>query len=135
MSEQIMGKEAIQALLEFLPRLKNHQGEFGKTGTHKNDDGSFFIATAYDDIVSEFNHVLYRCGWVDSSCDWPGQQEMIMDDAATAKASIQDIRVMLTVFARKEKFCEGIQLDLLREGRVQAILERLQELTAQSTDR
>lgn len=124
-----MKKEAIDALLAFLPRLQEHQGEFGKTGIHNNEDGSFFIAAIYDDVVSEFNDVLYKYDWVDSSCDWPGQQEMIMDDAAIAKASIQDIRVMLTVFARKERFFEGIQLTLLREGRVQAILERLQELT------
>jgi len=129
MSEQPIGNEAIQAVLEFLPRLKNHQGAYGKTGIHNNEDGSFFIAAVYDDVVSEFNDVLYKYDWVDSACDWPGQQEMVMDDVAIAKAGIQDIRVMLTVFARKERFCEGIQLNLLREGRVQAILERLQELT------
>jgi len=134
MNEKPINKEAIQVVLEFLPRLKNHQGEFGKTGIRNNEDGSFFIAATYDDIVSEFNDVLYRYDWVDSSCDWPGQQEMIMDDAAIAKASIQDIRIMFTIFARKERFCEGIQLTLLREGRVQAILERLQDVTAQSAE-
>jgi len=131
MSEQPVSNEAIQTVLEFLPRLQNHQGEFGKTGVHKNEDGSFFIAATYDDIVSEFNAVLYKYDWVDPSCDWPGQQEMIMDDDAIAKADIQGIRTMFTIFARKERFCDGIQIHLLEEGKVQAILESIQELSKQ----
>ena len=62
-----------------------------------------------------------------------GVKALTTDVALCTWIRLDAIRVMLTVFVRKEKFCEGIQLNLLREGRVQALLVRLQEWTTQNT--
>ncbi|MDX8411988.1 MAG: DUF6508 domain-containing protein [Mariprofundaceae bacterium] len=131
MSGKPVSDEGIQAVLAFLPRLQEHRGKFGKSGVHKNEDGSFFIAAAYDGIVSEFNNALYEHHWVDPSCDWPAKAKMIQDGAAIRSATLEDIRTLFTIFTRAERFNEGIQLVFLRGGRVQAILERFQELTKQ----
>jgi len=74
-----MKNEVIDALLAFLPRLQEHQEDFGKNGIHKNEDDSFFIIVNYNEVVRELNYVLYEYDWVDPSCDWLGQQDMISE--------------------------------------------------------
>jgi len=123
-----MTKVQIDKLLSFLPGFEDMEREFGDM---KISNGHFPYCV-YDDDVEKFNQAIYDDDWPVPSYDWSKDQEMIMDDEAIAKADIMDIRKMLTIFVRKERFCEGIQMQLLRQGRVQAVLKRLATIADES---
>jgi hypothetical protein len=53
---------------------------------------------------------------------------MLDDDALIARATLEEIRTMLTYCARGEKQCDGFWGGVLRRGRAQAVLRRLAQL-------
>ncbi|WP_119796222.1 DUF6508 domain-containing protein [Paenibacillus thiaminolyticus] len=47
------------------------------------------------------------------------------------RASIEELRKLMTAYVRQERFCEGFLTDVMRRGWVGKVLDRLQALTVE----
>src|SRR5262245_53422010 len=66
--------------------------------------------------------------WLDRGYNPEAAAEMVRSDEAIRSASLSQIKTMLTFRVRGERFCDGHWGAMIREGRIGAILRRLQEL-------
>lgn len=129
------GQGSIVKLLEFLPRFEEQGRTFGDWSgfqDHVNESGrkTFIMGRLdYSSDVLEFNKAAYETGIV-IAFDWGSWQEEAMriqsDPQRLAKASLVDLRKLLTLHLRKERFCEGHLLSAFETGDIQAILRSLQ---------
>jgi hypothetical protein len=53
---------------------------------------------------------------------------MLNDDKVIASADLSRIKIMLTFIVRGERFCDGHWGEMIRNGYVRILLERLKEL-------
>jgi DNA segregation ATPase FtsK/SpoIIIE-like protein len=62
--------------------------------------------------------------------DWPAwkEAEQFLDAARIRSATLQDLRQLLTLHVRKERFNEGHLADVISRGHIAAVLRRLGEL-------
>jgi O-acetyl-ADP-ribose deacetylase len=119
----------IQALLEFLPIFETPGFEYGKdVGIQKREDGSFslpYYTTSED--TSRFQSTLYRRGFIRPFDwgSWKHEAERYVDDPAMLEAANLDtLCKLLTLHARKERFCEGHLAGMYECGHLTAVLRR-----------
>ena len=122
----------IEELVAFLPRLYGPGARpVGKPITgRKTADGTPILPWyKYGETVESFLDTIRRQGcWLDSNYDPEEDQRLLMDETAVARATIPEIRRLLTVVVRGERFCDGWWLAMIEEGHVRRILERLAEI-------
>ena len=82
----------------------------------------------YDETVHEFMDTIREGGWLDYGYDPVDAQKLLMDEEAIARATIPQIRQMLTAVVRGERFCDGWWMSIIDEGNVRRVLERLAEI-------
>jgi hypothetical protein len=121
----------IDELLAFLPRLAADGfvpvREWG--GGEKDAKGVYVMPwPRYDAIVDRFFEAAGQDCWMD--CDYVPQEagRMLEDHAAVLRASINEIKTMLTYCVRGERFCDGHWGAMIEGGHVRRLLERLTEL-------
>ena len=123
----------IQALVEFLPKL---YGEGAPTPITrwitKTGDGALVMPwPKYHETVKSFIDQIVKQGcWMDPGYDPETSKGLLMDEAAVRNATIPQIRQMLTLIVRGERFCDGWWSSMIEDGHVQRLLERLAESTA-----
>jgi hypothetical protein len=79
--------------------------------------------------TAEVNAFFWRAGmprWQDYSYTNSEASKKIGDDAFIASASLDEIKTMLTLCVRSERFGDGNWAHFLESGRIVAILHRLQ---------
>ena len=120
----------IDDLLAFLPLFRQPGRAFIErwVGGPSAKGDLVFPYPAYPADVLEFFRLAGQPCWSDYGYNPRNARATVEDDAAMAKASLQDIRTMLTYCVRGERFGDGHWAAMLESGRVVAILERLQEL-------
>ena len=121
----------IQALVDFLRRL------YGD-GTPppvirwitKTKDGTLTLPwPEYDETVERFIELIVSQGcWMDTEYVPEQAKRLLMDEAAVRRAAIPEIRQMLTLVVRGERFCDGWWASLIDDGHVRRLLERLVEI-------
>jgi hypothetical protein len=123
----------IDALLAFLPLLRAAPGSpyFTWGGNTVDADGVLQMPYVdYADWVSHFFRLAGQDCWTDPGYQPQAAARLIEDDARVATASLEQIRTLLTYCVRGERFCDGHWIALIDEGRLVAILERLQDIAA-----
>ncbi len=127
---------AIEAITWFLPMLEAPgfcAGEW-RGGT---DDGSGTIDWPWFDYapeVRQFIEALYDHGWIvpfDWS-SWQPEAERLVNSGEVDRTDAETLRRLLTLIARKERFCDGFLAVSLQEGLITRILRRLDSLAATS---
>jgi len=122
-----LSTENIDAVLHFLPIFEADGFEFGEW---EHNEGSFPYFNLSDE-VARFHQCLYDNNWI-FSFDWPKWQdeaERLFDSPELLeKADLETIRKLLTLHARKERFCEGHLSGIFKEGHLTNILRRLRVL-------
>ena len=119
----------IENLTAYLPRLYAEgfspvvKGEGGK-----NKDGSYSLPyPQYDPLVEEF-FGLGGGPWLDYEYN-PEQAWQILKDAdRVRRASLPEIKSMLTFCVRGERFSEGHWGEMIEKGHIRRLLERLNEI-------
>ncbi len=112
--------EKIDALLHFLPGFEDpNRQSFTKWESYY---------PVYDADVVEFFKLAGHPWWMDRNYQINQAGEMLQDDAVVQAASLDDIKTMLTFCVRGERFSDGHRENLLKNGRVQLLLRRLQVL-------
>lgn len=119
----------MDALLEFLPAFSVEGREFGRWVGGGTKDGVIRMpGLDYDEDVDEFFRLAAQDPWADRSYTSKDAGRMLGDDEFIARASLEEVKTMLTFAVRGEKFADGHRLAMLREGRIVALLRRLQVL-------
>ena len=117
-------KSDIEALVAFLPRLS----EATEPVSEWRNDTANLPHPIYQEWIEEFVRLAGSSCWSDYGYVQSGGREMIEDDETVKNASIKQITTMLTNFVRGERFVEGLWGDLMRRGRILAVLQRLRQI-------
>ena len=117
----------IEALTAFLPRL--YAADFSPIlkweGGEKLKDGSFiFPYPNYDPLVEEFFRVV-SSRWLDDEYDPEQAYQMLKDEGRVRTASLDEIKTMLTFCVRGERFSDGHWGEMIEQGYIRRLLERL----------
>lgn len=122
-------------VLAFLPRFEDPHFVAGRwhSKTEMRTDGTLGLpwASLSDDVIS-FVNTLYEQGVI-VSFDWPAWKEargrrLYFDADAFAESSLDDMRRMLTMLVRQDRFVEGLLLAQIEKGTISRILQRVAEL-------
>lgn len=130
MSQHEITGEDIDALLDFLPRFEQPGRTFARWGdVEKNADGSISLPfPVYEDDVEDFFRQLGRRGWIDCGYKPEEAVRMLADEDLIGRASLGQVRSMLTYCLRSERFGDGSWESLLKGGQVVALLRRLEAI-------
>ena len=126
----------IEKITAFLPRLyaKGFSPVVRWEGGEKRKDGSFTLSyPEYDPLVEEFFNAV-RGAWLDYEYDPEQAYRMLKDEQAMKKASLSEIKSMLTFCVRCERFSDGHWGVMIEKGYVRRILERLIEIKSEMTN-
>ena len=84
----------------------------------------------YAKWVCDFFSAAGRECWMDRDYHPTTSIEMLDDENLIRSASIEQVRAMLTYCVRGERFCDGLQEDLIRTGKILALVTRIEEIFA-----
>ncbi|HZP81518.1 MAG TPA: DUF6508 domain-containing protein [Chthonomonadaceae bacterium] len=118
-------------LLQFQPLLEQCNGRYIVKwgGGQKLDNGAIqWSYPIYDESVSNFFHCAGHSYWSDCRYKPEEAERMLKDKELICTATIGQFRTMLTYCVRGERFCEGHWATMLENGKVQALLYRLQQM-------
>ena len=122
----------IDALLAFLPQLEAAPGSpyFTWGGNTVDSKGVTTMPyVEYADWVSAFFRLAAKDCWTDRTYRPGSVREFVEDNARIATATLDQVKSMLTYCVRGERFCDGHWIALIDNGRLVAILKRLQQLS------
>jgi O-acetyl-ADP-ribose deacetylase len=128
----LAGLEAVVALLPGLERVEREPAQ--ERGGELAADGS--IQMPYLQHAPEVEQLLRTLAqrqlpltfdWT----SWQDQAQRFRDPSVVTTASLDELRRLLTVHLRKERFCEGHLAEVIRSGHLTAIFRRLAAITAE----
>ena len=132
--KQVPTVQEIDKLTSFLPRL--YSEEFlpvqSWEGGEKRKDGSFTLPYPnYHPLVEEFFRQVSGGGWLDYEYNPEQAYQMLKDVNVIKTASLDQIMTMLTFCVRGERFSDGHWAQMIEEGYIRRLLERLNEIKAE----
>jgi hypothetical protein len=89
----------------------------------------------YDETLSAFMHEASQDWWQDFDYTKSDARNMLDWPELIAVASIAQIKSMLTLCVRSERFCDGAWQDIFEKGYLTAILERLDRMRQDGADK
>jgi len=121
--------QEIERLTAFLPRLYAEGFlPVESWGGGKQKDGSISLPYPnYHPVVEEFFRLVSGDGWLDRGYDPEQAYEMLKDENTIKNASLSQIKSMLTFCVRGERFSDGHWAQMIEEGYIRRLLERLSE--------
>lgn len=126
MKEHVITKEDIDSLLKFLPLFSVPSRSFGEWKGFDKEKGLLHLPFFdYDDDVEEFFRLASQECWTDPSYEPQQASRMLQDAEFVARASLDEVKTMLTFCVRGERFFAGHRLAALEEGLIVIILKRL----------
>ena len=101
-------------------------------GGEKLPEGAItFPWPEYEDVVKRFFEVAGQDCWMDFNYDPFEAGRMLVDPALLRRASLPEIKTMLTYCVRGERFSEGHWGAMIEQGHLRRLLGRLQEIRAE----
>jgi hypothetical protein len=119
--------EDIERLTAYLPRMyaEGFSPVVSWDGGEKLKDGSFTLPyPKYDPLVEEFFRFAGGA-WIDYAYNPEDAYQMMRDGARVQRASLAEIKCMLTFCVRGERFSDGHWGEMIDKGYIRRILERL----------
>lgn len=123
----------IEVLSAYLPRLyaEGFSPVLGWEGGERQPDGSYTMPyPTYHPLVEEFFR-LVSGAWLDHEYDPEQAYRMLKDEDMIKRASLPQIRTMLTFCVRGERFSDGHWGEMIEKGYVRRLLERLNEIKSE----
>jgi hypothetical protein len=125
--------QEIEILTSYLPRL--YADGFSPVLSWeggKREDGTFTLPyPKYNLLVEEFYyHAASEC-WLDYEYNPEQANQMLKDETIVKSASLSQIKMMLTFCLRGERFSDGHWAQMIEEGHIRRLLERLVEIKGQ----
>jgi hypothetical protein len=131
---QIPTSQEIETLTAFLPRLYLEGFspiESWGGGEKQKDDSISFPYPNYNPVVEEFFQLISSQGWLDSEYNPEQAYQMLKDENGIKTASLSQIKTMLTFCVRGELFSDGHWAQMIEEGYIRRLLERLNEIKSE----
>jgi len=125
--------DEIDKLTAFLPRLaaEGFSPIREWRGGERTGDGAITMPWPdYEPLVLEFFEAASAPCWTDSNYLATEPAEMLADKERIRNASLDEVRAMLTFCVRGERFCDGHWGQMIEEGHIRRLLERLIEIGA-----
>ncbi|MBU1878486.1 MAG: hypothetical protein KJ734_06005 [Chloroflexi bacterium] len=110
MAKDLPTPEQIDELVRFLPLLDAPAREFVVEwgGGQKTADGAIIMPyPIYADDVAEFYGVAGQPCWSDYEYEPRAAWRMLQDDEFIQRATVDEVKTMLTYCVRGERFCDG----------------------------
>lgn len=124
-------KAEMDELLRFLPLFDVPGRDFyGRcAGGERTADGAITMPyLVYLDDVVEFYRLAGQPCWSDYGYEPREAARMLADEAFIRRATLDELKTMLTYCVRGERFSDGHWGAMLESGKVIALLKRLQVL-------
>ena len=134
MKDEPITRAAIDELLRFMPLFDVPGREYfaGYGGGERRADGTVtMFYPVYPDDVVEFYRLAGQLCWSDYDYEPWEAARMLADEALIQRATLDEIKTMLTYCVRGERFSDGHWGAMLASGKVVALLARLQVLREQ----
>jgi len=128
MKRESITAERIDALLRFLPLFEAPGTQFVHhwAGGELTEEGTLTVPfPVYTDEVLLFFRLAGQTWWSDFGYNPREAREMLKDDAFIARATLDEVRTMLTYCVRAERFGDGMWAYLIESGQIVALLRRL----------
>ena len=128
--------QEIETLIAFLPRLyANGFSPVISWEGGRQKDGSYILPYPhYHSLVDEFFRVVAGGGWIDFEYKPEQAYQMLKDEKLVQTASLSHIKTMLTFCLRGERFSDGHWAQMIEEGYIRRLLERLIEIKSELQD-
>jgi hypothetical protein len=99
--------------------------------SEKGSDGAWSVPYPdYDPLVEEFFREVSRA-WLDYAYDPEQAYHMLKDEDHIERASLVEIKTMLTFCVRGERFSDGHWEEMIQKGYIRRLLERLNTIKDQ----
>ena len=121
----------IEELLFFLPLFEEPNRKFVEWVGGKEVESEVFQMPypKYSEDVMKFFRLAKQPCWRDKNYLSNGGSEMLQDENLIKNATIENIKTMFTFCVRGERFCDGLRAGMLENGKIIAILKRLEMLS------
>ncbi len=123
----------IEALTAFLPQL--YAEDFSPVISWeggKQKDGKYILSYPhYHSLVHEFFRVVASENWIDYEYNPEQTYQMLKDENLVKGASLSQIKTMLTFCLRGERFSDGHWAQMIEEGYIRRLLERLNKIKSE----
>jgi uncharacterized protein DUF6508 len=132
--DQLPTSQEIETLTAFLPRLysEGFSPIQNWNGGEKQKDGSIsFPYPNYNPVVEEFFRLVSSEGWLDHEYNPEQAYQMLKDQNGIKTASLSQIKSMLTFCVRGERFSDGHWAQMIGQGYIRRLLERLNEIKSE----
>jgi hypothetical protein len=129
--------QEIETLTAFLPSLyaQGFSPVLSWEGG-KQKDGTFTLPyPIYHSLVEEFFRAVASEGWVDYEYNPDQAYQMLKDENLVKTASLSQIKTMLTFCLRGERFSDGHWEQMIEDGTIRRLLERLNEIKSEQSTR
>ena len=138
MNTRVPTYQEMQALVAFLPRLysEGFQPVLKWNGGEQGKDGLYRLPwPTYNPVVEEFYRLAASDCWLDYAYHPEEAAEMLKEEGFVKSASLSQIKEMLTFCVRGERFADGHWAEMIENGTIRKILERIQVLSADAPGR
>lgn len=124
-------KENIDKILEYLPLLEDKTKKFFVEAPQDKPGVVVLPAYLMTSIGLKLYEDLYKEGFVTDFkwVDWVYEAgEYSAYDEKLSKADLKDVRRLLTIIVRQDRFCEGLIEEVIDSGLMLKILKRLKAI-------
>src|SRR5690606_35486295 len=121
----VITKAQADELLAFLPSFEQADKPRAEwvSGEKTGEPGVFIMPyPQYDAEVVRFFDLVRQPQWIDSDYDPETAHAWLDDEGADARATIEQVRSMLTCCLRAERFCDGAWLGFIEDGSLVRLL-------------
>lgn len=126
--------EDFDELLAYLPVLYAHGFKavnHWNGGTKTSDGTSLMPWPVYEGVVVSFFEVAAQKCWTDYEYTSKEAGTMLCEKQRVARATLEEIKTMLTWCVRGERFCAGHWDAIINDGRIRSLLLRLLDIKSQ----
>jgi uncharacterized protein DUF6508 len=122
----------MEALTAYLPRLYAEGfSPVRKWNGGKQADGTYTMPYPdYDPLIEEFYRTVSG-SWLDYNYNPEQAYKLLKDENLVKTASLSQIKTMLTFCVRGERFSDGHWAEMVAQGHIRRLLERLNEIAQQ----
>lgn len=128
MKTRIPTTAEIDKLLAFLPQLyaEGFQPVKRWLGGDRDANGNIVMPyPEYDEVVDKFFRSIAKDCWLDYEYNPEEAYHMLKDEEAIKAADLARIKTMLTFCLRGERFSDGHWEEMIKDGYIRRLLERL----------
>lgn len=122
-------KDDVDRVLEFLPKLRSLTGQNPEPVELRLDsEGRNVPYINYTEVGLQLLRIFSQEPWHHPNYDREAAKKTVNDPESLASASLLDIKNAFFTLTRVEHFCPGSWEDLINEGVIVKLLERLEEV-------